>query len=75
MNEEGRSGLPPDGRFPGWVAVAGMAVCPLVGVFMVALTTWRTRSKLAVGIGGLVIWVAAFWFVVVFRSTAGPTGA
>jgi hypothetical protein len=51
-----------------------MLVCPLIGLFMVGLTTWKMRSKVLVGIDGSILWIAAF-ALMIFLHRAGPTGA
>ena len=60
------------GRFPGWVAVIGMTICPLIGVFMVMLTTWRTRTKAIVSIFGTVVWLSAA-ALLIRMGHSGPT--
>jgi hypothetical protein len=62
------------GHFPSWAAVISMAVCPGIGVVIVALTTWRLRTKILVGTGGTVIWIMAFGLLLVFYR-GGPTPA
>jgi len=34
-----------------------MAICPLIGVFIVMFTTWRTSTKAIVAIVGTILWV------------------
>jgi hypothetical protein len=60
VDEEAPPQLSPGGRLPGWTAVVGMAICPFIGVFIVGLTTWKLRSKVVVGVGGTILWIAAF---------------
>jgi hypothetical protein len=70
--------LPPQpstgGGFPSWAALVGMVVCPLIGMFIVGLTTWNLRSKVLVGIGGSTLWIVAVGLMIVSHR-AGPTGA
>jgi hypothetical protein len=49
-----------------------MVICPLIGVFIVSLTTWNLRSKVLVGVGGSILWVVGFALVVASHR-AGPT--
>jgi hypothetical protein len=51
-----------------------MLVCPLIGLFMLGLTTWKMRSKVLVGIGGSILWIVAVGLLI-FSHRAGPTGA
>ena len=59
VSQEPSSELPIEGRFPGWAAVVGMVIFPLIGVFVVGLTTWKASTKVVVGIVGTVLWVIA----------------
>jgi len=61
-----------EGRFPGWVAVVGMAICPLIGVFIVNLTAWRTSTKIIVSILGTILWVSVAALLIRMQH-AGPT--
>jgi hypothetical protein len=45
LSEELPPQLSPDGRFPSWAALVGMLVCPLIGLFMVGLTTWKCGRR------------------------------
>jgi hypothetical protein len=74
LSEELPPQLPPDAKFPGWAALVGMLVCPLIGLFMVGSTTWKMRSKVLVGIAGSILWFVAFGLVI-FSHRGGPTGA
>jgi hypothetical protein len=74
LNEELPPRLSLDGKFPGWAALLGMLVCPLIGLFMVGLTTWTMRSKVLVGIGGSIVWLVALGLMI-FTNLGGPTGA
>ncbi len=74
LSEQPPRRLSPGGKFPSWAAVVGMFVFPLIGLFMVGLTTWRMRSKVLVGIGGSIIWIVALGLLIA-SSRAGPTGA
>jgi hypothetical protein len=62
------------GSFPGWSAVVGMVLFPLIGVFIVGLTAWKLRSKVLVGVGGCVLWILAVGLLFA-SSHAGPTPA
>jgi len=48
-----------------------MLVCPLIGVYMVNLTTWRLRSKILVGLVGSIFWIGAVGLVI-FSHRATP---
>jgi hypothetical protein len=74
VSEQPPPQLPPDGQFPGWAALVGVLVFPPIGLFMVSLTTWNTRSTVLVGIGVSVLWVVAVGLVI-FLHRGGPTGA
>jgi hypothetical protein len=74
LSEQPPVQLSPGGKFPGWAAVVGVLVFPLIGLFMVGLTNWRTRSKVLVGIGGSILWIVALGLLIA-SSRAGPTGA
>lgn len=74
MSEQPSAKISPDGKFPGWAAVVGMLVCPLIGLFIVGLTTWKMRSKVLVGTVGCILWIAAF-ALMILNGRAGPTGA
>lgn len=74
MSAQPSAKISPDGKFPGWAAVVGMFVCPLIGLFIVDLTTWKMRSKVLVGTAGSILWIAAFALMILLHR-AGPTGA
>lgn len=49
-----------------------MAICPLIGVFLVMFTTWRTSTKAIVSIFGTIVWVSAA-ALLIRMGHSGPT--
>jgi hypothetical protein len=73
LSEQPQSQVSPNGSFPSWVAFVAMLIFPLIGVFIVALTTWRLRLKVIVGICGSILWIVAAGLTILF-DLGGPTG-
>ena len=42
---------------PGWIAIAGLVICPPIGLLMVGLTRWSVTTKIGLALAVLVGWI------------------
>lgn len=45
------------GQMPSWIAIAGLVICPPIGLLMVGFTRWSVMTKVGVAIAAIVAWI------------------
>jgi hypothetical protein len=45
------------GQMPGWIAIAGLVICPPIGLLMVGFTRWSVMTKVGAAIASIVAWI------------------